>query len=234
MTPRILVTRSQPGAQSTAAALSDRGYKAIVEPLISVEPIDAVAPEYDALAFTSVNGVRRFQAMAPEREVSVWCVGERTAAEARAAGYRDVRSADGDVSALAAKISDEVRPSARILHAGNEESRGDLVGQLRTRGFSAILLPVYRTRAASDPGPELARMLSGENAIDGILVHSPKAAAVLAGFLRASPAPAEMRVAAISQQAVLKLSGLVGEVAIANSPNEDALLAALDRLFDRS
>ena len=130
-------------------------------------------------------------------------------------------------------ISEGLSSDTRLLHAGNEETRGDLAGQLRTQGHSATFLPIYRTQAAVSPGPELTRALKGEDTIDGILVHSPKAGAVLAGFLTTSPTLARMSVAAISQQAVLKLSGLAIEVAIADSPNEDALLAAVDRLFER-
>jgi uroporphyrinogen-III synthase len=75
--PRILVTRSEPGASETATRLEAAGYEAVVEPLFSIVPIDATLPDFDALAFTSANGVRRFAALSPRRDAAVFCVGAR-------------------------------------------------------------------------------------------------------------------------------------------------------------
>lgn len=228
MMRRILVTRSRPGAHSTASALIERGYEPVVEPLLEIEAVPADIPAFDALAFTSVNGVRHFSGMNSWREGPVWCVGERTAVEAQDAGYQNVRSANGDVVALASLIEEEIEEDVRLLHAGNEESLGDLAGRLKAQGVDATFLPIYRSKAADTPGQELARALRGETVLDGVLIHSPKAGAILAEFLRASPAAARLKVAAISRQAVLKLSGLAIDVTIADAPNEKALLDALN------
>lgn len=233
MKRRILVTRSQPGAQSTAAALIDRGYEPIVEPLLTIETISATIPAFDALAFTSVNGVRYFSKMHSWRDGPVWCVGARTAAEAKDAGYQDIRSADGDVIALASLIQAEIGADVRLLHPGNEESLGDLAGRLKAHGADATFLPIYRSQPAAAPGPELTRALDGENNIDCILIHSPKAGAILAEFVLSSPAAPRLKVAAISRQSVLKLSGLAIDVAIADNSNETALLEALEGVLGR-
>lgn len=233
MTHRVLVTRSQPGADATARALTGLGYDAIVEPLLSIEPIDVAIPDFEALAFTSLNGVRQFRERCAWRKGPVWCVGARTAAEARAAGYGDVRSADGDVGDLTELIAKDLSSGMKLLHAGNEDSRGDLAGQLRAGGHDAVFLPIYRSRPAPGPGPQLATALQGNKTIDAVLIHSPRAGAVLADFVQQAPDRAPLRVVGISEQAVLKLSGLIEDVTFAASPNEAALLEKLGEVFLR-
>ena len=76
--PRILVTRSEPGASETAGRLRAIGFEVAVEPLFMIAPVEAQVPAFDALAFTSANGARRFAQLSPRRDVPVFCVGART------------------------------------------------------------------------------------------------------------------------------------------------------------
>jgi len=225
--PRILVTRSEPGALETAARLAARGYRPIVEPLFAIAPIDAVIPQFDALAFTSLNGVRRFAALSPRRDTPVFCVGARTAQTAREAGFADVASAEGDVNALGDLVLARLPAGARLLHAGNEESRGDLAGRLSAAGVAAEFVALFRADPVAAPGPELARHLAGEAAFDAVLIHSPRAAVILAELIRAASDPAPVDIAAISAAAAAPLAGLVQSTAIAPAPTDDALLSSL-------
>src|SRR5690349_4237099 len=112
---RVLVTRSEPGASETAERLAAMGYLPVVEPLFEVEPIPGViVPAFDALAFTSANGVRVFAKLSPRRDGPVFCVGARTAETARELGFADVTSADGDVGALEQLILASL-PAGRFL-----------------------------------------------------------------------------------------------------------------------
>ena len=234
---RVLVTRSEPGASETAQRLAALGFQPAVEPVFEIEPIEDVAlPAFDALAFTSANGVRVFARLNPRREVPVFCVGTRTAEAAREAGFGDARSADGDVSALARLISVGLPPGARLLHSGNEESRGDLAGQLGAQGVAGSFAATFRAAPAKSPGPVLAAHLKGEPSFDAVLIHSPRAAKILSGFLKADSATvrthAPVHVAAISEAAAEALRPWALRVEIALQPNEEALLQALMRLCD--
>src|SRR5690242_5683689 len=104
MSLRVLVTRAEPGASETGERLRALGYQPIVEPVFAVAPIPVALPAFDALAFTSANGVRVFAKLSPRRDAPVFCVGGRTADAALEAGFSNVRSADGDVAALAELI----------------------------------------------------------------------------------------------------------------------------------
>lgn len=227
--PRILVTRSEPGASDTAAALRAIGFEAIVEPVFAIAPVDADIPPFDALAFTSANGVRRFAGLSPRRDVPVFCVGARTAAVARELGFANTASADGDVGALADLIIRRLAPGARLLHAGNEDSRGDLAGTLRTAGKNADFLPIFRAVPVASPGQQLSRHFSGEAKLDAVLVHSPRAGAILADFAANAPGT-RLPVAAISQAAAAPLLTHASSVEIAATPDEAALISALARL----
>ena len=206
------------------------GYAPIVEPLFTLETLKPDLPPFDALAFTSANGVRAFGKLSMRRDAPVYCVGQRTANAARDIGFSEVASADGDAAALASLIVRRLSPSAALLHAGNEESRGDLVGGLTAAGFKAGFCALYRAAPSAAPGPALAAHLAGQPAFDVVLIHSPRAAAILAGFLAAADPPAALAIAAISPAAASALRPHAARIEIAAAPDENSLLAALERL----
>jgi uroporphyrinogen-III synthase len=228
--PAILVTRSEPGASETAVRLRQAGFAPVVEPLFTIAAIKAEIPDFDALAFTSVNGVRQFARLSPRRDARVFCVGARTAEAARETGFADVASADGDVEALGALIAGKLRQGARLLHAGNAESRGDLAGRLVAAGHAAAFVAIFEAVPVPAPKARLAAVLDGSLAIDAVLIHSPRAAAILAGFVDGAGRGARLPVAAISEAAAAPLAGWTGRVEIAATPDEQALISALARL----
>ena len=231
--PRILVTRSEPGASETAVRLRASGFAPVIEPLFVIEPIaasgDVHIPAFDALAFTSANGVRRFALLSPRRDVPVFCVGARTASVARELGFAGAISADGDVSALADLVVSRLPTGAKLLHAGNEDSRGDLAGHVQASGRNAEFLPIFRAIPVTAPGPALARHFSGEAKLDAVLIHSPRAGTILADLAAASGG-AGLPVAAISHAAAAPLLAHASAVEIAATPDEPALISALARL----
>lgn len=228
---RILVTRSEPGASETASRLRQGGFEPVVESLFAIAPIDVEAPAYDALAFTSANGVRRFSILSPRRDAPVFCVGERTALEAREAGYQNVRSAGAAVGELSALIQRNLTTDMRLLHAGNEDTRGDLSGRLKSAGFQASFLPIFRAVPVETPGPLLAAHLAGQANFDAIMIHSPRAASILAGFAAGTTLHAPLAVAAISIAAAEPLTGFADRIEIAATPDGPALFSALARLL---
>jgi uroporphyrinogen-III synthase len=229
---RVLVTRSEPGASETGERLAVLGLKPIVEPVFAIEPIDAALPAFDALAFTSANGVREFARRERRRDAPAFCVGGRTAEAAREAGFASVKSADGDVWTLARLILGELPAGQKLLHSGNEDSVGDLVGQLRTRDIAASFIATYRAAPIAKPGPALAAHLAGTPAFEAVLIHSARGAAVLAGFLSGAAGRAAIDAVAMSQAASEPLRGLVRRIEIAAHPSEALLLKALTVLCD--
>jgi uroporphyrinogen-III synthase len=226
---KIWITRAQPGAEVTAERVRALGHEAIVAPLLAVKPLADVEIDLRgvaALAFTSANGVRAFADLSGERSLRVFAVGAATAQAARAAGFKLVLSADGDVDALAegiAKRRGELRGA--VLHPGAAEPAGDLVGALQAQGLEARQLILYETAPVKLP-PEQADQLVQA---DAVLLHSPRAAQVLAGVLKAHPAPT-LRALGLSKAVVKPLSrAKVGPRSFPPMPLEAALLNLIDR-----
>lgn len=226
---KIWITRALPAAEATAERVRAMGHEPLVGPLLAVRPLTDVQVDLSgvaALAFTSANGVRGFVGVSPERALKVFAVGAATAQAARAAGFRTVLSADGDVEALAEGIRQRKNElKGVILNPGAAEPAGDLAGALERHGVECRRLVLYETDPVP-PDPETAAALTKA---DVALVHSPKAAQVLAGVLKAYPAP-QLMVLGLSK-AVLRPLARAKVVAKAAPPFplEAAMLNLIDR-----
>jgi len=226
---RIWITRTQPGADATAERVRALGHEALVAPLLAVRVLDHVAIDLQgvsAVAFTSANGVRAFAENCAERGLKVFAIGAATALAARAVGFKTVLSADGDVHALAERISQRRRElPGTVLHPGAAEPAGDLAGALEQHGVPARHLPLYET-AAAHLDPEAAQALV---AADIALLHSPRAAQALAEVLKTYPAP-DLRALGLSKAVIAPLSrAKLGARAYPPMPLEAALLNLIDR-----
>jgi uroporphyrinogen-III synthase len=227
---RIWVTRASPGAEATAARLAPMGLEALVDPLLEVRDLSPAIDLSDvaALAFTSVNGVTAFARLHGDRDRPVFAVGDRTAQAAREAGFRDVASADGDVEALAVLIlSQAARWDGIVLHPCALEPAGDLISPLLAARLGARRLAVYET-LDRDPSPST---LAALDSLEAVLLHSPRAARVLAGWLERRPAPG-LRALCLSPAVAQPLGTLVragrlGGVTSAPHPKETTLLDLL-------
>jgi len=226
---KIWITRAQPGADATADRVRALGHEALIAPLLAVHAVEDVQVDLAgvaALAFTSANGVRAFDDICAERAIRVFAVGAATAQAARAAGFRLVLSADGDVEALAEGIGQrrgELRGA--VLHPGAAEPAGDLAGALERQGVAARSLILYETapvKLATEAATQLVQA-------DAVLLHSPRAAQVLAGVLKLHPAP-KLRALGLSK-AVVKplLRSKLAVRAFPSMPLEGALLNLIDR-----
>ncbi|WP_019960719.1 uroporphyrinogen-III synthase [Woodsholea maritima] len=175
--PRILITRTQPGAARTALKVKDAGYTPMMSPVSSVA-ITGVQPHLDGvsdLAFTSANGVRAFAVMTEMgRDLPVHCVGSVTAETAASAGFTHVHSADGDISDLLAEII-AAKPEGVVLHGRGADQAGDLTGSLRSAGFKANDCILYCAEQV-DGLTQNARDCLTKGCLDGVMIHSEKGA----------------------------------------------------------
>ena len=226
---RIWVTRTSPDAEATAERLRALGHAPLVAPVLGVRPAGGPRPSLEgvgALAFTSRNGVAAFAAICPERDLPVFVVGEATARAARAAGFARVRSADGDVKALADLIvQDRDSFSGLVLHPGAHVPAEDLPGALKIHGVAARAHPVYRTDPAELPLAVTAALAARPLELDGVLVHSARAAECLAALPDLQRAAQLIDAFCISAAAAAPLRPLnLRSVAVAPHPDETALL----------
>ena len=225
----VWITRAEPGASATAERVAAMGYRPLVAPLLRIAPLTDIEIDLNgvaALAFTSGNGVRAFAHLNSRRDIRVFAVGAGTTAAAKAAGFRSVLSAEGDVAALAGRIAArKAELRGVVLHAGAAEPAGDLVGALEAVGMAARGLALYDSVITPVP-PEVLEDLDG---IDVALLHSPKAAKALARALRGR-SPARLRLLCLSPAVARPVArAKVREVVRAPFPIEAALLNLIGR-----
>ena len=222
ITPRrVWITRTRPGAEQTAARVAARGWQPVVGPLLIVRPMaDAMdaAPAIDqiaCLALTSPNTLEAVTDWGPYAHLPAHAVGDTTAKAAKAAGFLNVQSAQGDIHALAALIAEQA-PMGTVFAPGAAEPAGDLPALLSDR--SVIRLPVYETVPTDAPVPD---------DIGVVLLHSPRAARILSDRLTPDQAR-DLTAVAISPAAATPLNALpFKEIRVSHTPDEEGVLAAL-------
>lgn len=231
---RILVTRpSEDGARLTQR-LAAMGHEAVFAPLLDIELIAGDALDLQgvqAVLFTSANGVRAFAARSGERALPALCVGDATGREAAAAGFAVVKSAAGDVAALARLVQDELNPRAgALLHPAGSKVAGDLAGLLQSAGFTYRRDVLYRAQKA-ETLPGSARQALAEGRVDGVLLYSPRTGEAFARLVVSAGLDARLeRVSAycLSPAVADAVQNLRwAAVKIAPTPDQEALLALL-------
>ncbi|ASE39938.1 uroporphyrinogen-III synthase [Brevundimonas vesicularis] len=219
--PRIWITRAEPGASRTAARLRDMGFEPIIAPLLAIENLTPPVPDltpFTALAFTSLNGVAAFAALTRERDRPVFAVGDATAQAARDAGFAEVRSASGDLHALARLIGSELSDGV-VLVPQAETPAGDFDAALVLAGARNVSIqPLIVYRAGRTP-------VAAPTEFDAVLIHSPRAAHILAE--QGAPRLSHAITACISPAAAAPLVALGLTPAVAQTPDEATLLTIL-------
>ena len=221
---KVWITRARPAALATAERVRALGLEPVAAPLLTVKPLGEGPIDLagvGAIAFTSANAVTAFAARSPARALPVFAVGHATAAAARSAGFPAVVSSEGDVAALAAAIAARAGTFVgAVLHPAAADPAGDLAGALVSRGIEARTLVVYET-VATRLSPNVRAQIPRFHAV---LLHSPKAARLLAEILRRNPAP-DLRICCLSPAVAAPLRDFDPRgIRVAALPNEDALL----------
>jgi len=230
---RILLTRPRAQAEPTARRLQAAGHDVVLAPVLEIVSVDGPQPsigDVAAVLFTSVNGVQHGRDRLPHFDGPAFCVGARTAEAARAAGFAQVASADGDAEALAALVRSRVDPSAgALLHPCGRQRKAVLRERLAAAGYRLRELPVYE---ACDMLrlPDEARRALEEGDIDLVLVYSERSARRFLSLAEAGLDPERLMgltAGALSEAAGAVLAGRVGRVIVAPRPDEASLMAAL-------
>ena len=237
----VLVTRPMEDAAPLARALEAGGFTVLVEPLLRIRNLAGGAADLSglqALAFTSANGVRALAHFAPEAKdkgLAVFAVGPATAEAARAAGFANVRSADGDVARLARLIIEACPPGAgAVLHVAGSARAGDLMGALQGAGLDARRAVLYEAVAAQALSFSLRREIEAKG-IGAVLIFSPRTAALFVNLMtdaKLAPLAREMCLVALSPAVAAAAALPWGAVKVAETPDQASLLAALGQAME--
>ena len=226
--PMFWVSRTEPDNANTAIRLREMGFCALTVPVLKPRAVRTSWPQDnpDALVFTSAHGVRFHNFDGNMLELPVFTVGDRTARAAISAGYRNVRSASGDVRDLEHLVHQEIPVGRIVFHCSARQPAGYLVGNLKRAGYEARRVPVYETQAV--PLDELTAVLVPLQNIDGILIHSPRAGRIVRQFIERFPTGFAGSIYCISSDAAARFAGLPdARIRIAERPDENSMLRFL-------
>jgi uroporphyrinogen-III synthase len=186
---RLLVTRPEPDAIKLVAVLEEAGHEAAVEPLLTLSFADSEAVDLDgaqALIATSRNALRALKGLrvlAEARHLPLFAVGKATAAEARTLGFETVVTGAGTAAELVAHIVSVLDPASGVLvHLAGDTLARDLAGDLETHGFRVRQPVVYRMVPAASFSDQAIEDLAS-HAIDGVILMSPRTAAIYTGLV---------------------------------------------------
>jgi uroporphyrinogen-III synthase len=234
----ILVTRPEPAARRTAAALSALGQTVLLDPLLRLgfaPPARLFSTPPEVVVVTSANALRAIAGHADLdrlRPLPVWAVGERTAAAAAPLGLvvRERRAVDA--ATLARRLAASIAPGTRILHLAGADRVGDLAAWASAANVRLEVTVVYRAVPAGRLAPEtVAALARGE--VAAVAHYSRRTAeaylglAAAAGLGDAALAPVQL---CLSERVAvpLRLAG-AADVRVAARPEEPALFDLIIR-----
>jgi uroporphyrinogen-III synthase len=158
----ILITRPAEESRVFARKLRQEGFPALIEPMLEISQLDFKVPDmddYQGLVFTSVNAVRGLAAKMKDKvqgiKCTIYCVGDRTAKEARAHGFEDVLSAKGSTDELLELVHQKVTEKSKpLLYVRGQHTAQPLEKMLRAMGYKVEAVTVYTAQAVRKLSPE--------------------------------------------------------------------------------
>jgi uroporphyrinogen-III synthase len=234
---RLLVTRPEPDATRQAMLLAARGHEPVLAPLLAIETATEMPLELDgaqALIVTSRNALRALathRELAASLQLSLFAVGEATAKAAAELGFAKVVSGPGTGEGLSRLIADALDPNAgALVHLSGETVAFDLKSALQAKGFTLRQPVLYRAVAATRlPESALALLNAGE--LDGVILMSPRTAAIFAALVVRADAltqAARLDCYCLSAAVAQAVETLKARAIVAARPTEEDVLALLD------
>jgi uroporphyrinogen-III synthase len=232
---RLLITRPEPDASTTAEKLRALGHETLVQPLLVMTfappPIDLPTPA--AILITSQNAVRALRRWPQAKDwlqVPVFVAGPATARAIAALGFTDIRGGTGDSASLADIVLDAMLPGDGLLiYPAARDRAGMLADKLSGRGYDVRLVEAYRADPVSQfDGAVRAALAAGH--IDGVFLYSRRTATAFRDLVTAAGMTDQLTNViffVISDQVAEALAGIPGRIQVAEHPDEDSLLALI-------
>ncbi|MFC7048073.1 uroporphyrinogen-III synthase [Emcibacter nanhaiensis] len=234
---RFLLTRPLHDSRILAHLLEARDHEAVIEPMMEVRcrpfepPTDPTS--YQAVIFTSANGVRAFRHHFPDSILPVYAVGPATATAAREAGFSDITSGSRDVEKLAQLIANdpELDNSRPVLHVAGTHVAGELKKLLQKVGIELERWVLYEAEKVNQLSGTTLEMLD-QGKIDAIPFFSPRTARIFLELVRAAG-----REETLNQIKALCLSAAILDVIqsvnwqairVAPEPNQNSLFREIN------
>lgn len=230
--PLILLTRPRLQSLATARTLKRKGYRSLICPLLTIEPVEHAPPELTDIAgivLTSANAATALDNRM--RQMPLFAVGEATAAAARYRGAHHVTVGQKDGRALAELIAAACAgQDGTLLHLAGEQVRDGLEEALVAAGLGYRRLVVYRAREAGGLSQRVLDALRSHELV-AVMLYSPRAAMIFRNLLAAAGlVDRAQRMTAVCMSAAVAacIDDLAWQaVRIAEQPSQDAMVKCL-------
>jgi len=236
----ILLTRPKGDIPALKNKLIEQGFTVSACPMLDINilPVQEVDTQISqkldaaqAYLFTSANGVRAasHHGLTKNPELPVFAVGPATAEACKAAGFKTVSEAGGDVLSLVEMIKATDTPplSGALVHISGRDQAGNLVEQLCDAGYDATSVVLYRAETIPTLPDNIAtRLISGE--IDAVMFYSSRTAAHFVALTTLAGIKLTMTAYCLSEAVaqILRQAG-VADIKVAVTTTEDSMLALL-------
>ncbi len=186
---RLLLTRPRNDSERIAQLLCKSKVDVHIDPLMKVEFLETPKNDfgaYQAIIFTSANGVRAFCAKNQACGLPIYVVGNNTRDVALQNGLESVTSADGDVKKLSDTIISTLNPNnGPLLYLSGDHVAGSLVTDLSHAGFKINHQKIYAVAAAQSLSVDTKNLLK-KGAIDYIPFYSPRSGLIFKLLIEAA------------------------------------------------
>lgn len=228
----ILITRPKAEGDAFAATLAARfgpRVRPVVSPLLAPRNLTPDLPDrdYAAVVFTSAQAVEAARPYLSRLPRQAWCVGDKTARGASAAGF-DARSAGGDGEALLHALVADC-PKGSILYLRGVDTAFKLLERLHEFGMHADEAIVY-LQSPRDFTPEALDLLRQRQDVI-VPLFSPRSARLFRAALP-DDTQARLHIAAMSANVAEALGDLPrANLTVALRPDAPAMLDAVESLL---
>lgn len=234
---RLLVTRPEPDATRQGKVLAARGHEVVLAPLLTIEPVTDASLDLggaQGLIVTSRNALRALAShpdLTQARRLPLFAVGEATAKAATELGFAEVTIGPGTGETLARLLAGRLDPRAGpLVHLSGEMVAFDLKSALKEKGFTVKQPILYRAVAATELPREAMALLEGGR-LDGVVLMSPRTAAIFAGLAGEHGAVTQasrLNCYCLSAAVAQAVKPLAARAIVAARPREEDLLALID------
>lgn len=175
----FLLTRPQEDNHKLAQALTRLGHRVNLAPLLRINYFDRQEIDlanFQAILFTSANGVRAFVRNSQSRDLPCYAVGHATATEAHEAGFNTVHAARGDVTRLASLVMEKLHPDGgKLLHISARDTAGNLSALLEKANFRVTGKQLYKATKARALDQKTKRLITS-GMLSHMTFYSPRTA----------------------------------------------------------
>ena len=235
---RVVVTRPEISAAKTAERLRIMGHDPMLLPLSKAihkpqAAMDALASPHSAIVMTSAEAVRALAGIGLPVDADfgfpLFAVGEKTAAAARSAGFRNVHVGSGDGDSLADLIASQLeKPDFPLLYLAGKPRAGSLESRLEHNDMPVRVAEIYEMVAIDYSPEKIVERLSASPAQAVLLYSRENAIRFFELAARHALHLSETKILCISQRTADAVpAAFRAHLRIAETPDEIALLALL-------